>query len=73
VDIPANKLATIFELVHHKKTVGTAQEVGSGLGLFLVRKSVVAQGGCIEIDSTPGQGTVIGFTVAQVPQAQTLA
>jgi signal transduction histidine kinase len=36
---------------------------GSGLGLSIARNLVEAHGGRIEIESTPGQGTVVSFTL----------
>lgn len=39
----------------------TTREKGSGLGLFSVKRIVEAQGGRVDVDSTPGRGTT--FTI----------
>lgn len=48
---------------------GTDQEKGSGLGLLLVKDFVLQHGGSITIDSEPGKGTAIKFTVPIEPVA----
>lgn len=42
---------------------GTMGEVGTGLGLTLVRDLVARHGGVLALDSTPGLGTTVSFTV----------
>ncbi|MEE3626510.1 HAMP domain-containing sensor histidine kinase [Nitrospirillum sp. BR 11752] len=42
---------------------GTLGEVGTGLGLTLVRDLVARHGGVLAIDSRPGVGTTVSFTV----------
>ncbi|MFM2044795.1 MAG: hypothetical protein RLY86_3371 [Pseudomonadota bacterium] len=42
---------------------GTQGEVGTGLGLTLVRDLVLRHGGELKVTSTPGNGTVVSFTV----------
>lgn len=44
-----------------------AKELGTGLGLTLVREIIEAHGGTVSVDSTPGEGSV--FTLA-IPLAQ---
>lgn len=52
--IPAEVLPRIFDPFFTTKPKGE----GSGLGLDIVKKIVVKHQGRIEVDSTPGQGTV---------------
>jgi signal transduction histidine kinase len=51
VGIPRERLARVFEPFYSGKTNG------SGLGLTIAERIVVAHGGRIEIDSEPGRGT----------------
>ena len=49
--IPRERLARVFEPFY------TGKPNGSGLGLTIAERIVVAHGGRIEIDSEPGRGT----------------
>jgi hypothetical protein len=46
---------------------------GSGLGLVITRHLVEMMGGTINVDSAPGRGTRITFTVDLLPAGKTLA
>ncbi|HAI76003.1 MAG TPA: hypothetical protein DCM08_07105 [Microscillaceae bacterium] len=63
VGITPEKLPHIFDLDIDKSTRGTALEGGSGLGLFLVHESVLAQGGGIRVISRPNKGTQFILTI----------
>ena len=43
--------------------VSTKGEKGTGLGLFMVRSGAEASGGVLTVESEPGKGTVVAFTV----------
>lgn len=45
---------------------------GSGLGLALVRRYVQAWGGTVAIESTPGRGTTVVFTLPRAPAPATM-
>jgi nitrogen fixation/metabolism regulation signal transduction histidine kinase len=51
--IAADKLPRIWDPYVTDKTSGT------GLGLAIVKQTVMAHGGCVEADSTPGEGTEV--------------
>ena len=55
--IPAELLPLVFE----RGVSGS--ENGTGLGLFLCREIIETHGGSINIDSTPGEGTRVWFTL----------
>ena len=56
--IPADLLPRVFD--RFVKEPGSS---GSGLGLAICRDLVEAQGGHISIDSAPGRGTIVTFTL----------
>jgi signal transduction histidine kinase len=58
VDLPH-----IFERFYRADRSRTAATGGSGLGLSIVKAIVVAHGGAIQAESTPGHGTRITFTL----------
>jgi PAS domain S-box-containing protein len=68
--IDPNEVDTLFEPFVQSK-LGEHQAEGTGLGLPISRQFVQLMGGKIGIDSTPGQGTVVGFDM-QVDLPQTM-
>ncbi|MGC3945142.1 MAG: ATP-binding protein [Chryseolinea sp.] len=48
---------------HHFTKVGTHEEKGTGLGLLLCKEFVKRNGGDLRIQSTPGKGTTVSFTI----------
>jgi signal transduction histidine kinase len=67
--IPLDEQNRLFERFFRSRTV-REQAGGLGLGLAICRAIVHAQGGEIVIESTPGQGTSVHFTL---PKARHLA
>ena len=59
--IAPEHLAQLFRLNDPKARAGTSEEKGTGLGLWLCRAFIQANGGRIEVQSTPNEGTT--FTV----------
>lgn len=59
--IPAQHVPTLFE--PFVRLEGERGPSGTGLGLYIVRLLVEAQGGAVEVDSTPGQGSTFSYTV----------
>jgi len=59
--IPDKHLARIFERFYRVKDENTRYITGTGLGLPIVKGLLDAMGGIIEVQSTPGEGSV--FTV----------
>ena len=67
--IPLDEQSRVFQRFFRSRTV-RGQAGGLGLGLAICRAIVHAQGGDIGIESTPGQGTSVHFTL---PKARQLA
>ncbi len=53
----------IFDKFYRADTRDAREVYGQGLGLYLAKKLVEAQGGQINVTSQPGQGTQFGFTL----------
>lgn len=71
--IPLEEQEVIFERFRRRKP-GEAIE-GVGLGLYIVRSLVQAQGGDIAIESTPGEGSTFRVTIPErrAAEAETAA
>jgi signal transduction histidine kinase len=64
--IPAESLARLFEpYFRAPESAGTAR--GTGIGLAVVKSLVEAHGGQIRVDSAPGIGTRVVFSLPAVP------
>ena len=63
VGISEENKKNIFEIDNNISTIGTNNEVGTGLGLIIVREFVEKNGGSITVDSTEGVGTKFSFTI----------
>ena len=67
--IPPDEVSRLFQRFFRSRTV-RGEAGGLGLGLTICRAIVQAQGGEIGVDSAPGRGTSVHFTV---PKARDLA
>ncbi len=59
-------LASVFAISREKLQFGTEGEKGTGLGLMLCRQFIEKHGGTIRVDSEPGQGTTVNFTLPAI-------
>ncbi len=66
VGISQENIAKLFRIDTPHTTSGTAKEKGAGLGLTMCKEMVEHNGGKIWIESTPGRGTMVRFTVPLV-------
>jgi signal transduction histidine kinase len=62
--IPPEEAPHIFERFYRGRDANRAGE-GSGLGLSIARAILDAHGGAISVESTPGHGTTMRFTLPQ--------
>ena len=61
----AERIFEMFQRLHTRE-----EFPGTGIGLALCKRIVERHGGVISVDSTPGQGTTIAFTLAVRPEDQ---
>lgn len=67
VGINPQNLPHIFERFYRVDRSRSASSGGSGLGLAIIKAIVVAHGGTVWAQSTPGQGTTIFFKLHLIP------
>lgn len=73
--IPSASLPHVFERFYRDDRSRSRQTGGAGLGLAICKSIVEGSGGTIQIESEPGQGTVVRATLRQarlVPHASSL-
>lgn len=63
VGMNPGKVNQLFKLESKVSTPGTKNEPGNGLGLILCKEFVQHHGGEIGIESVPGKGTTVWFTL----------
>jgi signal transduction histidine kinase len=63
IGMDAETCKTLFKLNRMVSKPGTEKELGTGLGLVLVREMVEKHGGKIMVESSPGKGSVFSFLI----------
>lgn len=63
IGIPLEEQSRIFERFYRVDDALSRRTQGSGLGLYIAKAVVEAHGGRIWVDSTPGRGTAISFSL----------
>jgi two-component system, sensor histidine kinase and response regulator len=63
VGIPKEQIDTLFKIDSNVSTLGTKNEIGTGLGLILCKDFVEKHGGEIGVESEEGKGSTFYFTL----------
>ncbi len=67
IGISAEDLTRIFQEFYRSEAAEAGPELGTGLGLPIVHQIVKTYGGTIDVDSTPGQGSIFTIKLPLVP------
>lgn len=70
IGVPKNQQHELFGKFYRAENARRARPDGTGLGLFMAKKVVIAQGGAIIFKSIEGKGSTFGFTF---PKSKLLA
>ncbi|MDB5171130.1 MAG: hypothetical protein JWO35_824 [Candidatus Saccharibacteria bacterium] len=77
IGVPRSEQAHLFTKFYRAGNARKARPDGTGLGLFMAKKVIVAQGGSLIFDSKEGKGSTFGFAFSKtklgVPAAATAA
>ncbi|MGH7856294.1 MAG: sensor histidine kinase, partial [Candidatus Binatia bacterium] len=57
----------LFQKFERIVTPGARRSAGTGLGLYICRSIVEAQGGRIRVESTEGEGSTFSYTIPVAP------
>lgn len=63
VGIPSDEVEKIFDKFHRVDRSDRAETYGHGLGLYICRRLIEAQGGTISVESVLGEGSTFRFTL----------
>lgn len=63
--IPSDEQHHLFNKFYRAKNAQKARPDGTGLGLFMAKKVIIAQGGAIIFKSKEGKGSTFGFTFSK--------
>jgi len=74
IGIEAEQMQRLFESFEQAESSITRRYGGSGLGLSICKRLVVAMGGSIDVTSIPGQGSNFEFSIlCRMPDAESAA
>jgi signal transduction histidine kinase len=67
IGVPKAEQHHLFSKFYRAKNAQKARPDGTGLGLFMAKKVIIAQGGAIIFDSKEGEGSTFGFVFPKRP------
>lgn len=73
IGIPADEVEKIFDKFHRVDRSDHTETYGHGLGLYICRRLVEAQGGTIRVESVLGEGSTFRFTLPLAGRSETEA
>jgi len=65
IGVPAGERHHLFTKFYRATNARKSRPDGTGLGLFMAKKVIIAQGGAIIFDSTEGKGSTFGFMMSK--------
>jgi signal transduction histidine kinase len=65
IGVPEAEQHNLFNKFFRAKNAQKARPDGTGLGLFMAKKVIVAQGGALLFESKMGKGSTFGFSFAK--------
>ncbi len=71
--VPKADQPRLFTKFYRAKNAQNARPDGTGLGLFMAKKVVIAQGGAIIFKSQEGKGSTFGFSFPKTPELTDLS
>ncbi len=72
IGIPSDEQSNIFNRFYRVKSTSDFEARGSGLGLTLVKHVIDAHGWQIEVESTPGQGSIFTISIPHIANKEGL-
>lgn len=73
IGMTAEETEMLQERPHYFTKVGTHEEKGTGLGLLLCKEFVKRNGGDLYIQSSPGKGTTVSFSIPLATESALVA
>jgi signal transduction histidine kinase len=65
IGVPASEQHHLFTKFYRARNAQKARPDGTGLGLFMAKKVIAAQGGAVIFESKEGKGSTFGFTFSK--------
>jgi signal transduction histidine kinase len=65
IGVPASEQHHLFTKFYRARNAQKARPDGTGLGLFMAKKVIAAQGGALIFESKEGKGSTFGFTFSK--------